>query len=1028
MKKIIKRIAAAVLVFCLALSGAYSVLAETAGTSGISGNAAESTASSADTQADESVSDGETGTDASSENPSPDQQDAANPAAGHGETPEAAGTASGDEGQESPASVPDRSDAAAGEADGADGNELAESATVTMYRLYNPNSGEHFFTHNTGERDGLVNVGWRYEGVGWIGPVKSGTPVYRLYNKNGGEHHYTLDSSERDNLVRVGWNYEGIGWYSDDAKTVPLYRVYNPNAFSNNHHYTTDYKERNHLISLGWHNEGIGWYAVSGASGTSGDDNFDTAQPTWIWYSAMPTSLPETGDVWGAFRRTFTLDTVPDTAQAEIAAENRYWLYVNGTLAVFDGSLKRGETTGSVYVDTVDIAPYLREGENTVAVLVWYWQPKAASFSNRTAGAAGLWFDAEIGSVRVASNASWKAVRDTGYKRAEEMAGSQPNYRLPESNIFYDARDEIGEWTDPSFDDSAWTEAASRGERGSDPWGAFVSRTIPLFSFSDLQDYTNSAEYTGKTYETGTTLDLVLPENEQITPYLEVKAPAGETIGIETDRYQSGGENTLRTTYVTKAGAQRFESLSWVNGKHVYYTIPAGVTVTALKYRRSGYPTEITGNFISDDDWLNTLWKRSVDTVYLCMRDTYMDCPDRERAQWWGDAAIEMLVAQYSMDSRANALFEKAIRTKAGWDTENKLYTIVPWTGNVGNEIGVQELAGYQSIWEYYLYTGSTDALNRMYAPLKNYLGNWSFDGTGLVTHYKNYFDWTDWGGNIDEAAADNAWYYTALGSMEKMADALGKAADASHFRALMTKMKTAYRARFWDGKGYRTPGLGFYDERANALAVLSGLADTSQYAAIRSTILASQNASPYMEHYVTNALFSMGYAEDAVARMKTRYAAMMEGSDGTLWEFFDASGSRNHGWSAGPAISLSRDVAGIRPTAPGYAAYEVKPVPAGLGNISCAVPSVIGEIRLAYSADPEGKACAMTVTAPAGGTACIAVPKLENTAPTISVNGTVVMQDGESTGSLAGISYTAEDSSYVCFTAGEGRWEITMS
>ena len=134
--------------------------------------------------------------------------------------------------------------------------------TVEMYRLYNPNSGEHFYTANPDEQSMLIYLGWRDEGTGWIAPNMSNTPVYRLYNPNAGEHHYTTDAGERDSLVAVGWNDEGIGWYSDDAQTVPLYRQYNPNAFANNHNYTTSLGENDWLVSLGWQAEGIGWYGV----------------------------------------------------------------------------------------------------------------------------------------------------------------------------------------------------------------------------------------------------------------------------------------------------------------------------------------------------------------------------------------------------------------------------------------------------------------------------------------------------------------------------------------------------------------------------------------------------------------------------------------------------------------------------------------------------------------------------------------------------------------------------------------------
>lgn len=144
----------------------------------------------------------------------------------------------------------------------------ADSAIQVMYRLYNPNSGEHFYTASEVERDAVAGAGWDYEGEGWTAPVTSSTPVYRLYS--GTDHHYTTSAVERDHLVSVGWSDEGTGWYSDDAQGVPLYRQFNPNvdpsAPTNNsgsHNYTTSLDEHNMLVSIGWNDEGIGWYGVN---------------------------------------------------------------------------------------------------------------------------------------------------------------------------------------------------------------------------------------------------------------------------------------------------------------------------------------------------------------------------------------------------------------------------------------------------------------------------------------------------------------------------------------------------------------------------------------------------------------------------------------------------------------------------------------------------------------------------------------------------------------------------------------------
>ena len=138
--------------------------------------------------------------------------------------------------------------------------------TAAMYRLYNKNSGEHFYTSDYEEQHNLVSLGWADEGTAWTAPAFSTTPVYRVYNPNSGEHHYTMNVSERNTLVSLGWNDEGIGWYSDDAQGTPLYHLYNPNATgqyeAGGHHYTKDTAERDRLIGLGWNDEGIGWYGV----------------------------------------------------------------------------------------------------------------------------------------------------------------------------------------------------------------------------------------------------------------------------------------------------------------------------------------------------------------------------------------------------------------------------------------------------------------------------------------------------------------------------------------------------------------------------------------------------------------------------------------------------------------------------------------------------------------------------------------------------------------------------------------------
>ena len=140
--------------------------------------------------------------------------------------------------------------------------DLSGVKTTPMYRLYNPFTGEHFYTGSTEERDTLSAIGWKYEGVAWNAPVSGGTPVHRVCNPNSGDHHYTTDMAEVLMLLNAGWQYENICWNSAFSDAVPQYRLWNRNADLGSHHYTSSTEERQILVDAGWIYEGIGWYGM----------------------------------------------------------------------------------------------------------------------------------------------------------------------------------------------------------------------------------------------------------------------------------------------------------------------------------------------------------------------------------------------------------------------------------------------------------------------------------------------------------------------------------------------------------------------------------------------------------------------------------------------------------------------------------------------------------------------------------------------------------------------------------------------
>ncbi|MDM8271574.1 hypothetical protein [Thermophilibacter provencensis] len=135
-------------------------------------------------------------------------------------------------------------------------------SSITMWRLYNPYTGEHLYTSDYSEYERLGTIGWKLEGKAWAAPVISGDPVWRLYNPYTDDHHYTTSKSEYDELAGLGWKQEGIGWYSASREDgLPIYRLYN--RYNGYHHYTMDEVESIALSEIGWTPEGIGWYCYA---------------------------------------------------------------------------------------------------------------------------------------------------------------------------------------------------------------------------------------------------------------------------------------------------------------------------------------------------------------------------------------------------------------------------------------------------------------------------------------------------------------------------------------------------------------------------------------------------------------------------------------------------------------------------------------------------------------------------------------------------------------------------------------------
>jgi len=751
----------------------------------------------------------------------------------------------------------------------------------------------------------------------------------------------------------------------------------------------------------------------------------------WIWQQEDGPS-----NTWMSFRKTINLDEVPQQAEAHIAVDSKFWLWINGEMVLFEGGLSRGPrpagewirrndiTPANSWSQTVDIQPYLKKGENTIAILTWYWGRETHKGTHVDSEQGGLLFHAKIGDQIVVSDDSWKAMQHPGYDNTIDP----PSKNLVQFSVLFDAQKALNDWSanawyKPGYDDKQWPLAVEKGSVGAAPWYLPEENFVPLLVNHGLENYDNHDQLNLPFISKGQTVHCRLPFNKQITPYLEIEAKAGDTIFITTDNRL----NKINATYITKEGAQSFESFSWMNGHEIKYTIPAGVKIKALKYRWMSVG-EMAGEFEVDDSFYNRLWWMGKNTLFVCARDNFMDCPDRERALWIGDVADQAGYLFYSMDDAGRQLLKKAILQTVYFSEDGVIGALGPRRVRELVTQSLQFIA--QVVWPYYLNTGDKETLEIAYPYLYAYLDLFPMQENGLPEYRRgespDTWDWLDWGvkNTIDKQPIQMAFYYLALKEAKKMAEVLGETEHIEWYNKRMASMKPAYEKAFWKNGFYSTNVEKFKDDRANAIAIVSGIANPEYYDQIVDNVLIPNRfSSPHFEWMVEEAMCIAGRHKESLQRMKDRYKSQVDKKSlSTLYEKFPKGGSYNHAWNA-PNTILSKYIAGVEPTDVAWSKYNITPTLLHFTSLEKTIPTVKGIVAIDIKV--MGEQYHMELVSPENTLAVVGVPKTGKEIKQVVVNGKEVWKNNKFKNRIKTISYEGECSDYLKFRAGAGTYKI---
>ena len=734
----------------------------------------------------------------------------------------------------------------------------------------------------------------------------------------------------------------------------------------------------------------------------------------WISY---PGEAPNVYGVYH-FRKSFDLEVVPSRFIVHVSADNRYKLYVNGKL------VSLGPARGDIYnwsFETVDLAPYLRKGKNTLASVVWNYaerKPVAQISYDQT----GFILQGNTGHEAVVNtDTTWVCLRNKAYAPWTEW--QVLGYYVAGPGEELEASAYPWGWEQPDYDDRKW-EKAVRGMEGATkgsrdyPGRLLVPSPIPPMDSrierlaklrrSEGIECPQGFPYWPKalTIPANTEVRLLLDNDYLTTGYFSLAFSKGKEaeihIGYSEALYKQEEESTTKSYALNGKGHRDeltdkqfigygdkiladggdnrlFTSLWWRTWRYVELKVKTAsepLVIEDMYGTFSAYPFRNETTFSAPGhEELGRMLEIGWRTARLCANETYMDCPYYEQLQYFGDTRIQAMISMYNTSDPymvKNAIEQGRQSMVAEGITMSRYPS------------SVHQFISSFSLWwicmghDYWMYRGDEAYMKTLlpaYRQVLSWYEQWLKPDYSLsyVPHWF-FVDWAagfDYGEPIREEEGNSAlqdlMYIMTLEFAVEMEQAIGLPAMADHYRKIAIEMRKTIRPKYWDADRNLfadTQDHRGYSQHVNALAILTGVTKGEEAVKVMNQTLADTSliqCTIYFRYYLNQALKVSGLGDQFLDNLQIWRDQMALGL--TTWaEMPEPSRSDCHAWGASPNIEFYRILLGIDSDAPGFRKIRIAPSLGKLKEVSGTIPHPLGSVTAAYKLDERGEGTARLV------------------------------------------------------------------
>ncbi len=683
------------------------------------------------------------------------------------------------------------------------------------------------------------------------------------------------------------------------------------------------------------------------------------------------------------FQKKVILSEKPTKCLIHVSGDNRYKLYVNGTW------VSAGPARGDLYFwnfETLDIASYLKSGENMVEALVWN-EGKGKSEA-QISYATGFILQADDASQSILNTSmDWKVAKNLGISPLQPRV---PGYYVAGQGELQDYAKGWSPFISAKSIGPGLTKGASIDAKG---WMLYPS-AIPAMELTS-QRFTSIRKGEGDlihgktmTIPANSSVDLWIDQGVLTNAYPQLTFTGGKDakIGLTyaeglyekkplstttKNSNHKGNRNDIENKYwlgrkdslIADGAAHTFETMTYRTFRYVRLTVKTEAEALNLNDFKSvftGFPFQAKASLKTDNPLIPQLLDVGFRTARLCAMETYMDCPYYEQLQYIGDARIQALVSLYYAGD------ERLVRQALDHMDHSRIaegITLSRYPTDLHQQIPTFSLWYIGMLHDYLRYGKDPSFLKNKLAGMRGILDYFArfegADGTLQKTPYWTFSDWVNaWPRGIapvgpsGRSAVIDFQYSWILQNAAEIERYFGYPEMAARYEAKVKAMKPILKALYWDvGRGlYADTELhDKFSQHANSLAILAGF----DAGGVSSKLLTDKDLAPasiYFKYYLHLALTKAGKGNDYLTWLDKWKENIDMGL--TTWaETSDISTSRSdcHAWGSSPNIEFFRIVLGVDSDAPAFAKVKIEPHLGDLKEVEGIVPHPQGEIQVQY-------------------------------------------------------------------------------